>query len=410
MDEKVLQLRVGIFVLLAMVILLALIYLNSEVWKGQYTVYLKPQTAPGVKANTPVRKNGILIGRVKSVQTGDDHVTIALRIDNDEPIYEKEIATIGAESILGDAVIEIVPTGVDQRGERLPVEGLISTVAIKRNPMEIVDVALNLEGQISDTLNSIKATAGSFDETAKKIGDAGDGVKKLSDSIQDAIGGGNGEIGSLVADFREVSKKTRVALDNFNRIFENINDVVGDPDFKNRFNNAVDSLPEIFQEVRGAVTDIRETVTSFQKISDSADENLDNLKGFTKALSEEGPEILATVNERIQNIDGVFDKIQKAAESLGKLQNSEGTIGKLLNDPELYDTAVATVREAQAAVANIREQTTKIEPLINDARLFTDAIARDPGVIGIRGAVRNRDASKTGYKGNVQGRERLFRR
>ena len=88
MDERVLQLRVGIFVLLAIIILLALIYLNSEVWKGQYTVFLKPQTAPGVKTNTPVRKNGVLIGRVRDVQTLDDAVTIALRIDNDERIYE----------------------------------------------------------------------------------------------------------------------------------------------------------------------------------------------------------------------------------------------------------------------------------------------------------------------------------
>lgn len=410
MDEKLLQLRVGIFVLLAMVILLALIYLNSEIWKGQYTVYLKPQTAPGVKANTPIRKNGILIGRVKSVQTADDHVTIALRIDNDESIYEKEIATIGAESILGDAVIEIVPVGVDQRGERLPAEGLISTVAIKRNPMEIVDVALNLESQIADTLTSIKDTAGTFDETAIKIGQAGDGVKKLSDSFQQAIGGGNGEIGQLIADFRDVSSKTRTALDNFNRIFENINDVVGDPEFKNRFNETVATLPEIFQEVRGAVSDVRETITSFKKISDSADENLNNLKGFTEALSSEGPEILATVNERIKNIDGVFDKIQKAAESLGKLQNSQGTLGKLLNDPELYNTAVAAVKAAKDAVENVRDQTVKIEPLINDARLFTDAIARDPGVVGLRGTIKNRNAPKTGYKGNVPGRGRIFRR
>jgi len=81
--------------MLAIVILFALIYINSEVWKGQYTVYLKPQTAPGVKTNTPVRKNGILIGRVQNIQTGDDHVTIALRIDNDEPVYKNEVASIG---------------------------------------------------------------------------------------------------------------------------------------------------------------------------------------------------------------------------------------------------------------------------------------------------------------------------
>ena len=82
----------------------------------------------------------------------------------------------------------------------------------------------------------------------------------------------------------------------------------------------------------------------------------------------------------------------------------------MINDPELYNTALQAVQSARDAVVDIRDQTAKIEPLINDARLFTDAIARDPGVIGIRGAVRNRNAQKTGYKGNVPGRERILRR
>ena len=227
MDEKTLQFRVGVFVLLAIGILFALIYLNSEVWVGQYTVYVKPRTAPGVKANTPVRKNGILIGRVKSVQTADDHVTISLRIDNNEKIYENEVATIGAESILGDAVIEIIPTEVEQRGAPLVADGLIKTVAIKRNPMEIVDVALNLEGQISETLKSIQDTASTFEETAQRIGKAGDGVTKISEQIQEAIGGNDQEIGSLISDFREVSKKTRTALDNFNRILKILTKLLG---------------------------------------------------------------------------------------------------------------------------------------------------------------------------------------
>ncbi len=403
MDERVLQLRVGIFVLLAILILFALIYLNSEVWKGQYTVYLKPQTAPGVKINTPVRKNGILIGRVQSVQTGDDHVTVGLRIDNDEPIYENEVASIGAESILGDAVIEIIPTTADTRGNALVNDGLISTVAIRRNPMEIVDVALNLEGEISSTLSSIRATADTFEQTASQIADAGSGVNKLASTIQDAMDGEGSEVKNLIADFRDVSKRVRTALDNFNRIFENVNDVVGDQDFKNRFNDAIDTFPEIFKEVRGAVADVRETVTSFQKISDSADTNLQNLETFTASLRDNGPEILDTINDRLSNIDGVFEKIEAAADSLGNLDISEGTIGKLLNDRELYDTALEAVR-------NVRDQTTKIEPLVNDLRMFADSIARDPGQLGIRGAVRNRSANKTGYKGgNPAGRNRILR-
>ena len=402
MDEKVLQLRVGIFVMLAFIILLALIYLNSEVWKGQYTVYIKPQTAPGVKANTPVRKNGVLIGRVKSVSTDDNLVTIALGIDNDERIYANEVASIGTESILGDAVIEIMPLPADQRGAALAPSELIATVAIRRNPMEIVDVALNLEEQISNTLESIQNTATTFELTAAQVGEAGEGVAELSQRIQDVFDGEGGEARQLIADFREVSRKTQTALDNFNRIFENINEVIDDPEFKNRFNEFVDSLPTIFDEVRSAITDVRETVTSFQKVSESADRNLTNLEGFTQSLNENGPEILEQVNERLSNVDEIFEQIQGAAQALGNLQNSKGTIGKLLNDPQLYNAVLE-------AVENIRDQTIKIEPLINDVRLFTDAIARDPGQLGIRGAIKNRRPLSTGYKGSTTGRDRTLR-
>ena len=402
MDERVLQLRVGIFVLLAIIILLALIYLNSEVWKGQYTVFLKPQTAPGVKTNTPVRKNGVLIGRVRDVQTLDDAVTIALRIDNDERIYENEVASIGTESILGDAVIEILPVAPEERGKQLRGSDLINRVSIKRNPMEIVDVALNLESEISDTLSAIRAAAGSFDQTAQELGDAGSGITNLADSLQEIIDDEDSQIRQMVSDFRKISRKTETALDNFNRIFENVNEVIGDPEFKGRFNDAVASIPGIFEEVRGAVSDIRETVKSFRSVSSSADKNLKNLEPFTESLKTNGPSILSTVDESLGNIDDVFGEIQNAAKSLSNLQSKDSTIGKLLNESELYD-------ETLEAVRNIREQTIKIEPLINDLRMFADSIARDPGQLGVRGAIRNRNAPTTGYKGSATGRERVIR-
>ena len=58
MDENILKFRVGIFVVIAMLILGILVFLNSEGWTRQYTVYMKPVTAPGVTVGTPVRKNG----------------------------------------------------------------------------------------------------------------------------------------------------------------------------------------------------------------------------------------------------------------------------------------------------------------------------------------------------------------
>ena len=95
-------------------------------------------------------------------------------------------------------------------------------------------------------------------------------------------------------------------------------------------------------------------------------------------------------------------------ESFENLQDSEGTIGKLLNETDIYDTALETVEEAKAMVSELRRTSTRVsskfEPLLNDLRMAADAVARDPGVLGVRGALDLRP-SKTGYKGTLVGRE-----
>jgi phospholipid/cholesterol/gamma-HCH transport system substrate-binding protein len=53
-------------------------------------------------------------------------------------------------------------------------------------------------------------------------------------------------------------------------------------------------------------------------------------------------------------------------------------------------------------VENARVIRTRIEPLVNDLRIFADSIARDPGQLGVRGAISNKgQAAKTGYKGII---------
>ena len=156
MDENLLRLRVGLLVVMAIIILVILILLNSEGWVSQYDVVLKPGSAPGVTIGTPVRKNGILIGRVKDVTTEDDHVRLVLGVNDKESIYSNEVASIGAESFLGDAGIEILPLPRSQRGSRVSFGDSISRVTVKRNPMEIVDLALDLEVEMFKTLQTVQ--------------------------------------------------------------------------------------------------------------------------------------------------------------------------------------------------------------------------------------------------------------
>jgi phospholipid/cholesterol/gamma-HCH transport system substrate-binding protein len=46
-------------------------------------------------------------------------------------------------------------------------------------------------------------------------------------------------------------------------------------------------------------------------------------------------------------------------------------------------------------MANVNELTRRLEPILNDARVFSDKIARHPEVLGVRGAI----APQSGAKG-----------
>lgn len=389
MNENTLKFQVGALVIFAAFILGLLIFINSDGWKPKYDVFVKPYSAPGVTKNTPVRKNGILIGRVSDVKSQDDHVILTLAINDDENIYSNETVSIGSDSFLGDAVIEVLPLPVEERGDRLGSQGMISRVSVKRNPMEIVDVALNLESEITKTLEAVR-------QAGTAVQDAGNGIDKVAGQITSAFDNEQSDFKLLLSDLRNMSVKAQGALDNFNRIFENVNNVVGDPEIKGRVRNAIGSLPELFKEIQLTVADTRETINSFRDVSGKATDNLDNLEVFTESLKEQGPEILTQVNSSMTNVQELIAQVNEFAQVLKNVSESEGTVGKLLNDSQLYDEALATM-------SNVRELSVKLEPLVNDLRMFADSLARDPRQLGVKGALDKRPLG-SGYKGTTTGR------
>ena len=398
MDERRLRFHVGVFVVIAILILMILIVLNGEFHGSQYDVVVKPSSAPGVTKGTPIRKNGILIGRVRNVETEDDHVALVLGINEDETIYSNEIVSIGAESFLGDAGIEILPLPRDQRGQRIAGGQAMGRVSVKRNPMEIIDLALDLEGQIVETLKTVQVAGNA-------VNDAGMGIEQLASTVNMALNNEGSDLKVLLGDLRNVSNKASTSLDNFNRIFENVNDIVGDSELKNRINDAFKALPAVFREIRVTVADTRETIKSFGSVSGRVNDNLDNISVFTKSLKNEGPEILEQVNASVKNIDRLLAQVKSFTGSLGKLEkaftNPNGTVGKLFNESDIYDSVKTTVDNAKDISAQVKALSVRLEPMVRDLRTFADEVARDPGVIGVRGAL-DRRPTKTGYKGSKE--------
>ena len=411
MDDDIKKFRVGMFVLMGFLILGILILVNTEGgwlgWTSQITVYAEPERAPGVKIGTPIRKNGILIGRVKEVTSQDDHVKLTLGINKTERIYQNEICRIGTESFLGDAVVEFFPLSAKKRGGLVGDNSTILKPVIEPNPLEIMANFGDLQPRLDETLLVIQEGTRSFQSAAV-------GVSQLTRSVDGFLQDDQSDFKNLVQNLTTVSRKAELALDSFNSMFENLNNIVGDPKLKAEFKNSLAELPRIFQEVRVTIADTRLAVQKYGTIPanvnntlkqvDGTLANVDktvitvgdaagNVSGFAETLNESSPEILEKITSSLASVDKFLKDAKKITKQFENFDESDGTIAKLLSDDEIYESILKTTR-------NVQEVSDRLEPLMNDIRLFGDGLARDPGQLGLKGVL-DRRSGKPGYKGNA---------
>jgi phosphoglycerate-specific signal transduction histidine kinase len=65
------------------------------------------------------------------------------------------------------------------------------------------------------------------------------------------------------------------------------------------------------------------------------------------------------------------------------LNSGNGTVARLIEDEQLYVQLVQTLE-------NVEQLTHRLQPIVEDVRVFTDKIARDPRQLGVRGALDSR--------------------
>lgn len=355
MNERVMQFRVGVLVLATAIIAGILIVLFGDLpslVQASYPLRMSFADARGVSAGTPVRKNGILVGRVGSIVLDErGGVSVVADIDSYVPIYRDEQPKISG-SLLGDAEISLVSGRIVPPRQRVGKDEVL-VGGISRDPFEAF---ASLEPKLALALDSLTI--------------ASESVSKLSTNLDKLFLGEDDK-------FKQMVNKTEIALESFSLAMNNINDVMGDPNARDKMKAAIEALPEVLADLRSTVKGISTTV-------DTADRNLRNLEGLTRPLGERGEEMVAQVDRTIGRLD---DVLQQAAMFTKALNQSDGTLGKLVRDPKVYDDL------AQAA-ANVNSITKELRPIVDDVRVFTDKIARHPEQLGVRGALDRRPGLK----------------
>src|SRR3954453_11839589 len=117
MNERVMQFRIGIFVIVAgLVLAMMLIWFGESpsLFREHSYVTVRYNEAPGVAEGIPIRKSGIRVGEVADIRFEDrpgqpDGVLVTLSIDRKykDKIKTRPIPRI-ARGLIGDVNIELV--------------------------------------------------------------------------------------------------------------------------------------------------------------------------------------------------------------------------------------------------------------------------------------------------------------
>jgi phospholipid/cholesterol/gamma-HCH transport system substrate-binding protein len=357
MNERKMQFRLGVLVVAVVLILAIMVLLlgTPETFKPGYPLRVKFVNAGGVEVGTPVRNSGILIGRVSGVDLDEDGgAVVTVKMDDGRKLLPNQTFRIAFTSVLGDVQLEVVQQK-DPKALKTTLGTDGETVLLGKPALDPMQEINSLQTKLSEAVEVITVTGTHLDEFICKTDKLLDRNESKIDQFFDDL---NGTVNTV---------KTT---------FDNLNDIVGSEKARQDFKKALDGMPELVENSREAILQMNRT---FAKV----DENLENLKGLTEPLGERGPVLVDNIDGGLENLKMLTARLSQLAATI---DNTEGTLGQLIHDDSLY-------RNLDQAAKNIRDITVRLQPIVSDARIISDRMARHPGSI-IRDAVRPGSGAK----------------
>jgi len=365
MDERVMQFRVGVMFLATFIITGILLVMFGKLprWIGSYPVQVRFEYAGGVSKGAPVRKSGILIGRVADVQLteADSKVLVTLDIQNDKTVYQNEECYI-TRDLLGDTAVVFAP------------------VATSRAPRKPIEPNSVLEGQISDDPTGLKKA---LEGPINTVNNTGQALAAASEQLGRAAH----RVEEILDD--ETQKNVQSLLRDAAVSLKSIQSILGDEQNREKITQAMKRLPETIDNMNTTFQATNDTLHRFTDRTgpdkkspiDRMVSTIEITERTLRKFSEPAREgELAPVDQIAKAMENINDVTSVLRTVMNKIDQGEGSIGALMNDRELYN-------RLNRAARNIEDISRQLKPVVADARVITDKVARHPGVI-IRDAVK----------------------
>ncbi|QDT36670.1 MlaD family protein [Stratiformator vulcanicus] len=361
MSERQLQFRVGIFTVFAIVAASAMVIAFGKVdslFDESYQIAVHFEKAPGIFPGTPVRKNGISIGKVVDIRFDDEHGGVIIVADIQQHVkLRTDAKPLLQRTLIGDASINFEP-GTSQEFVK-PGQQLHGVPPI--DPMEIVG---RLETQFSDAVASLEQTSIEY--------------RSLAKNVNGLINENRGQIEVIIAKAATSLDEFAVTMRGMQNAIDAANALVADEANQKAIKETLQILPTL-------VEDTRKTVNAAQRTISNIDENMINLKNVTGPLAERSERMTARVESILVSAEGFAAELDKFAHLVN---DGDGSLHLLASDPKLYKNLNRSAESLSVLLSNLG-------PVLRDLRVFSDKIARHPELIGVRGALRGSDGLKS---------------
>jgi phospholipid/cholesterol/gamma-HCH transport system substrate-binding protein len=372
--ERALKLRVGIFVLVAVLAFLGTIYAlgaRARLFESRYTIYAEFTQVAGLAEGATVRLAGVQIGRVKDIALSPDpggKVRVAMTVAREfgNRIRKNSVARIATQGLLGDKIVEITMG----TSEAPPVGD--GEVLATRDPFEIGDAI----SQSADTFKGITALAEALRTTAETLNQSGliqdasvtvkaaRGLTERMGRLVDQVETGRGWAHALLYEEPEALRKlngviasTQTLLDRVER-GEGALGVLTSREssdaarrlvaLMDRIGRTADRYPGedgllvalLFDpKYRGVLDEVGAAAHNMRLISDRVLGGRGMLGGLVKDEADDGG-----VRRAMEDLQVTLANLK---EITAKVKEGEGTLGALVVDPTVYEQLVTVLEGAQ---------------------------------------------------------------
>lgn len=354
MDERKLQFRVGILVIVAMSIgsyLVIQFGALQQKWRKHYEVSIRFDSAAGLYPSAPVMLNGVVVGTVQNVLLDGSQggVIVGVEIREDVKLRTDSLPVV-ARSLLGETAIEFT------RG----------------SSKEFLEPGSEVQGQgAPDPMVAVQRLEHNASEALQVLGETSQEWKQVAVNLNNLMDTNRGNIDVVVEQAAEALHQLTLTLQSTQKMVASANKIVADPISQQALKDTITAMPELVNQTKA-------TIVTTRKAVDNINRNLVNLAQVTEPIGKRGELMVGKLDSSLGNLDQLLAELNHFARMVNQ---KDGTLQKIAADPSLYDNLDRSSQSLAVLLKNL-------EPIMKDLREFSDKIARNPELLGVGGAIR----------------------